>query len=596
MAKLRSASSGLVVDYEAEYREIKDWYKDRLASLPLPVWGIEPNRIGNTWAHDGERFLLPEWSGGWDVLAWTGLWLRNEDNKPWVWTMEQARFILWWHAVNPDSLEWVNDNAVLQRMKGWGKDPLAAGVGLNYLVGPSIPDAVGDVEGEIRLRSNPAAWVQAFAVSQEQTKNTMSMVNTMLTPECKSRYGILPLRNIVWALGDTVRMEASTSSADSVEGNRPTLVIRNETQNWKSGNGGHALDGAISGNAAKARKDRPGRTLDICNAYRDGEDSIAQRTREGWEATQEGATDDGPSALEFGLMYDSLEAPDDAKLTPETIADVISVIRGDSSWLDTSEGGRVMRDILNPKNPASESRRKWYNQIQSSEESWTTAQVWDSNTDSETVLELGDQIVMFLDCSKSEDGTALVGARVSDGYRFVLGYWQRPPGERGKGWMVSREAVDVTVRKAFADYQVVGFFGDPSHAVEDETFQRFWDPVFDVWHRDFGKKLRVKARTGKGAHSVMFDMSDFQNLKAFVSQVSICEQELLDGNLPHSPDVRLRTHVLNARRFPTRAGLSIGKENRSSRRKVDLAVSMIGAGLVRRLFLNEGKKRGGRVW
>lgn len=598
MVKVRGARGGglLTGGREAELREIKDWYRDKLSSMSPPRWGIDPVRVGMSWVWDGDGFVLPKWSGGWDVLAWTGLWLKNEDGKPWVWTPEQARFILWWHAVDPDTLRWVKDDAVLQRMKGHGKDPLATGVGLCYLVGPSVPERIGDVEGEIRLRPNPAAVVQLFAVSKEQTGNTMSFVRSMLTPEVKQRYGILPLRNTVWALGDSVWMESKSSAPDSVEGNRPSLVIRNETQNWRESNGGHALDGAISGNASKSRKDRPARMLDICNAYREGEDSIAQRTREAWAAAQDSATPQGPLTRDFGLYYDSLEAPDDARLTVEEIPKIINVIRGDSLWLDTDEGGRIMKDILNPKNPASESRRKWYNQIQSAEESWIHARDWDKNLNTDATLSPGDQITMFLDCSKSEDGTALVAARVADGYRYVLGYWQRPPGERGRNWVVSREAVDAVVRRAFDTYSVVGFFADPSHAVEDETFLRFWDPVLDVWHRDFGRRLKVKPTGRRGGHSVMFDMSDYANLKIFVAQVALCEQEILDGVLPHGGDVRLRRHVLNARRFPTRAGVSIGKVNRSSKKKVDLAVAMVGAGLVRRMYLNGiGRRKGGRV-
>lgn len=595
MAKLRETASLIKGEREDELREIKDWYRRKLSSAPPPNWPIDPVRVGPTWQWDKAGFILPEYSGGWDILAWTGLYLRNEDGQPWVWTDEQARFILWWHAVNPENLQWVKEDAVLQRLKGHGKDPLAAGVGLCYLVGPSVPDKI-TTDGEVGLRPNPAARVQVFAVAKEQTDNTMSFVRTMLTPEARLRYGILPLRNTVWALGDSVLMEAKSSSPDSIEGNRPSLVIRNETQNWKANNGGHALDGAISGNAAKAKKDRPARILDICNAYREGEDSIAQRTREGWEATLDSASPDGALQQDFGLLYDSLEAPDDAKITADNIPTVIDVIRGDSIWLDTSDGGRIMKDILNPKNPASESRRKWYNQIQSAEESWIRARDWDKNLDKETVLELGEQIVLFLDCSKTEDGTALVGARLSDGFRRVFGYWQRPPGERGHGWMVSREKVDATVRKVFEDYQVVGFFGDPSHAVEDETFLRYWDPVFDRWHQDYSRRLKIWPTATRRGHSIMFDMSDFNNLKAFVAQVAICEQEILDGGLPHDGDVRLRTHVLNARRFPTRAGLSIGKENRSSKKKVDLAVAMVGAGLVRRMWMNSIQKRGGRIW
>ena len=42
--------------------------------------------------------------------------------------------------------------------------------------------------------------------------------------------------------------------------------------------------------------------------------------------------------------------------------------------------------------------------------------------------------------------------------------------------------------------------------------------------------------------------------------------------------------------------VSIAKEHRESRNKVDLAVAMVGARMVRRLVLASGKKGGGWAW
>ena len=55
----------------------------------------------------------------------------------------------------------------------------------------------------------------------------------------------------------------------------------------------------------------------------------------------------------------------------------------------------------------------------------------------------------------------------------------------------------------------------------------------------------------------------------------------------------LRRHVHNARRRPNQWGVSVGKINRSSRHKIDYAVTMIGARMGRRLVLNSGKVRSG---
>jgi hypothetical protein len=40
-------------------------------------------------------------------------------------TLEQARFILWWYSVDENG-RYSHRNGVFRRMKGHGKDPLAA--------------------------------------------------------------------------------------------------------------------------------------------------------------------------------------------------------------------------------------------------------------------------------------------------------------------------------------------------------------------------------------------------------------------------------------------------------------------------------------
>src|SRR5699024_10649297 len=150
--------------------------------------------------------------------------------------------------------------------------------------------------------------------------------------------GIQVGKTSVWGLGDTRQIEAVTNSTMAIEGGRPTLVVRNETQNWNSSNGGHDMAGALEGNAAKRDMDSPARMLDICNAYRPGEDSVAQRVREAWESTL-GNVDaddeaDRPKMLDFGLLYDSLEAPPEAPLTADAAPEVVAAVRGDAEWLD----------------------------------------------------------------------------------------------------------------------------------------------------------------------------------------------------------------------------------------------------------------------
>ena len=589
MARARS-SAALITSAESDFAEIVRWYEALLDNTYPPVdlqW--EPVKIGPTWQWDN-GWKLPEHSLGWDVMAWCGYWLKDKHGKPWAFTPEQARFILWYFSVE-ESGEFTYHSGVLQRLKGWGKDPLAACLSVASMFAPVVFD---HWDGDRPVgRDQPTAWIQLVAVSLQQTQNTMKIFPSLITPEARRRYGIQVGKRNIWGSGDERQIEAVTSSVMSIEGGRPTLIIRNETQNWNDSNGGHDMAGAIEGNAAKSEIGAPARMLDICNAYRPNADSVGQRMREAYESTV------GVDAefAEFGVMYDSLEAPPDAPLTLSAAPSVVEAVRGDAVWLDAH--GRIKKSIANPANSPSESRRKWYNQITAAEDSWTEPTEFDPLKDAEKVIEPGEEIALFLDCSKSDDATALVGCRMSDGHVVTMGMWQRPPGKRGDGWLAPREKVDEAVTEAFEKYAVVGFFGDPAHALDDETMDRYWDPMFNRWHLRYRNKLRIWANGTKGSakgHSVMFDMSARDNAKAFAAAVGFTLEEIKSGDFTWDGDARLRRHVLNARRYPVQGFVSIAKDARESKNKIDLAICMVGARMVRRMLMTSGKKRGGRVW
>lgn len=579
--------------------EVIAWYRERLAEPARFPWEEsrwDPVRIGPTWQTDGRgRWLLPEASIGWQQLGWCGTRLQHRRGVPWRFTLEQARWLLWWGSVD-ESGRFNFRDAILQRLKGWGKDPMGAVWCAVEAFGPA---RFLEWDGDRPLATDvPDAWVQTAAVSLEQTKNTMRLFPGLFTAEAKAEYQLSIGKEVIHGLGDTRMIQAVTSSPLTLEGARATAVLKNETQHWKANNDGHEMAAVIERNATKS-SDGAARTVAITNAYEPSEESVAQHDREAYDQAVAG------DSLTTGILYDSLEAPPHAPLSPEEAPAVVSAIRGDSVWLVPE---RIVASILDTRNPPSRSRRFWYNQIVAAEDAWVDPADFDACAESERGvgrLILADserqpgRWVVFFDGSKSDDATGIVAVRLDDGHAVTLGMWQRPPKGRPDhdGWVVPRSEVDDRMVEVFERLTVVALFADPSHTKDDETQERFWDDTIDEWHRRWKAQLVVWAEPGK--HSTMWDMTSPARVAEFTAAAERCEHDVSEGLLTHDGDSRLRSHVRNARRYPNRYGVSLWKGHRESARKVDLAVCLVGARMVRRLVLNTEKSkkvRSGKVW
>lgn len=528
---------------------------------------------------------------GWQILGWTRENLQHADGRSWTYTDEQARFLLWWYAIDGTGRFLFRDG-VLQRLKGWGKDPMAATLSAIEFVGPCRFSHWRD--GEPVAMANPHGWVQVAAVSKDQTRNTMTLFPSLFKPATIEKYGIQLGKEIIYAHNGAQRIEAVTSSPRALEGGRPTFTIKNETHHWLRNNEGHDMAAVIDRNATKS-SDGASRSLSITNAYEPSEDSVAQLEREAWEAMQAGRS------TATGILYDSLEAPPDAKLTADQAPAVIAAVRGDSTWLDID---RIVQAILDPRNPPSRSRRFWYNQIVATEDASFDPKAIDRAAVEGVELDPEDEIALFFDGGKSDDGTGLIGCRLSDGHTVTLGAWVKPAGSAAAGWRVNRHEVDQRVREVFDTLNPVGFLADPSHAKDDDA-SAFWVPYIDAWHRDFGDRLRYWAvQSGPNRHSIMWDMSSPRNTELFTHAVEMFTVEL-ESDPPaftHDGNPLLRQHLRNCRRAPNRYGVSVMKEHRESERKIDLGVAAIGARMLRRMILNRGddkkdtSRKPGKMW
>jgi hypothetical protein len=422
------------------------------------------------------------------------------------------------------------------------------------------------------------ALVQVAATAESQTANTMRMIRAFAAKgtRIQATYGI-DVGKTIFYKADGSELQIITSSAATQEGAEVTFAVEDETEHWTPATGGVKLSETIERNLKKSSS----RAIETANAFQPGQESVAEATFGAWEAEQEGRVREGLPPI----LYDALIAPADTKLDDEaSLMAALDFVYEDCPWVDR----RTIRDaIWDPRTPEDQSRRFYLNQPTASEDSWTTPMEWGALVaDPPKEVADGEDVVLFFDGSKSDDATALVGCRMTDGHVFMVGSWEPLFLKHD----VPAHDVDDTVAYAFGKYNVVAFFADV----------REWESFAKIsWPEKYAKRLLVKAQeAGLDPQPIAWDMRShgFEFTKA-------CELvlgEIIEGSFTHDGNPVLTRHVINAHRHPNSHGVSIHKESRASSKKIDAAVCMVGARMLRQRVLNSGKwprkrRGGGRV-
>lgn len=555
--------------------------------VELTVEALPPTYLGPTWARDENGlFVRPRKTLGWEIAGWASKYLIDPNSdphnpQPWRFTNEQLRFVAWWYALD-DEGDFIYRQGVLQRLKGWGKDPLLAAICMIELCGPSRFAGWGE-DGNPMGKPHPAAWVQVAAVSKDQTKNTMKMFPLIISEQLKVDYQLEVGKELIHGLGGRIGLEAVTSNYRSLEGGRVTFAVLNETHHWISTNNGIDMYRTADNNAAKLGN----RYLAITNAYLPGEDSAAEKMRGAYEDILEGRDED------LGFLYDSIEAHPDTPLTKAGLTFAIPLIRGDSWWVKPKN---VIPSALKSDMPAARSRRMYLNQIVAGEDAlWNEADF--DRLEVQDQLRPGDKIVLGFDGGKSDDATALVAIRVDDGFIQPLCI-EEPPrrtnarDENAPRWEVDRQKVDGIVRSAFRMYKVQGFYADVA----------LWESYLINWTEDFGAGLTVKSTAAKPIDWDMRGGKVGGNRKVTLAHEALM-RNLLDRKLHHrgkkDPLTRtMRRHLLNARRRENDHGVSFSKESRESPKKVDAYAALMLANACWNDYRSKdkGKSKTGRGW
>ncbi|WP_312981064.1 terminase [Corynebacterium sp.] len=553
------------------------------------------------WPDDpDEKAALMESSLGPQVIRWAewdlydrgldGPGLLNDNGERWKFTRGQARFLILWYAFDERG-RFIFRRGAKRGSKGTGKDPFGAAMCNIEFLGPS--QLYWDGERYAGKR-HEMPLVQVASNSLEQSKDMFRVANSQWGVEATDFYGI-DKGLVSTRLKDSAGlMEVLTASERSAEGDPATFIALNETHHMTESSGGVHVAAVARRNVGKSKAELQARMVDFTNAHVQGGESVGERTFRAWQKQVSGAS----IGSKQDILYDSIEADPRLDFYEESERKVaLRQAYSDAPWADLE---RLGDEIADPELSAADAIRFYLNGLATAEDAFVDPSRFAALADPSKKLRDGDRIALFLDCSKSEDATAMMACRIDDGFNQVMGVWERPRGPRGEGYLVNRDDVDRVVRDCMDRYRVVWFGVDPSPAKDDSKEASYWKPMVDRWHLDFQRRLKVWATLGPKGSSVMFDMRTStsgavdRNRKICTETEIIQElvdEQGLDGSFRHDGNADLVRHVNNTRCRWGKFGLTPGKANRDSPMLVDLCVAMIGANVGRREALNSGKVR-----
>lgn len=508
----------------------------------------------------------PEFPGEFPTLGWLMLdWYTDmlaqpdcPDYRPLVLTREQAQFILNFYRLDPMTGKRVYRRAVFSRAKKYGKSPMMGAMGIGEALGPVLFDGwdangrpVGRPWAEVRT-----PWVQFAAVNEDQTRNAFDPVLEMIRQgPIMDYYVVDPMETFV-AL-EKGRIEYLTAAGTSKEGQRPVFAALDQTESWYKSNGGVNLAAVIRRNLAGTG----GTSVETPNAFRPGSGSVSEASFAYAQAIKEGRTRDD------GLLLDHQEAPADTEMSDDdSLRAGLLVAYGDSAieaggWVDVD---RIMGDIRDLATDPQDARQYFLNQITHASDSWVSRPEIMAAVDNTKKVASGDTIVLGFDGSRGRvrgkaDATALVGMRVEDKHLFTVRVWERRDMDP-QDWAPNPAEVDAVVRETFEDYNVIGFYADPSG----------WDLQVAQWEADFARQLRVKA--SRDEPIAAWPRGKNSRVAEHVERL---RQALVMGEITWDGSSALMRHMLNARRRDTRTGYLLYKQFPDSPDKIDAAYAAV---------------------
>ena len=461
---------------------------------------------------------------------------------------EWFNFLVEAYRIDPLTGRRLYDEAVLSRPKGRAKSELAGLIGTAEAFAPVRFDG-WNAAGRPVARPVRSPLLKCLATEESQAGNTFENIAFIAATWGPDSYpdiygGVSGVRQYQSAtaiyLPHGGEIRACTSGSASKDGGKETWVCADESHLYvlrelKS------MYGTIQRNLGKRKIAQPW-LMQTTTMYRLGEQSIAEETLTSWRKGE----------LPPSVLVDHREAKGRINLEDRehTIAQLVEVYGPAAEWHDMERKYRDMRDPRICRDDA-EAARYYLNRGIAAADAWIATDVVERQA-RQDVIAAGEHVALGFDGSLNEDSTVLIGSRMSDGFLFPVGIWEKPSGRAGVGWEVPRGEVLDAVREAFARYKVTRLYADPHE----------WRTDLDTLSTELGSERVFPWETRR----------DVQMAAA----LDRLHADLINAEAWHSGDGRLMAHFGNA--YVRRKGghRLVRKEHEHSARKID---SVVGAAL-----------------
>ena len=479
---------------------------------------------------------------------------------------EWRAFLVAAYELDPETGRRRRDAAVLSRPKGRAKSELAGFVVIAEAFGPVRFDGwSADAQPVGRTVRSPL--IKCLATEEEQAGNTFENVAFIAAdwgpdvhPDLYGGVKGARLYQSATALylpgGGEIR--AATSGAASKDGGKETFAVADEVHLYVSREL-RAMYATVARNLGKRKLSEPW-MLSTTTMYRAGELSVAEDVLRRWRKGE----------LPDSVLVDHRQASGKIDLDDDahTLKQLREVYGAAAEWIDLDRKLRDMRDPTVCPDVAT-AARYFLNRAMAGSDVFIAEDVVERQV-LRDVVDDGEEITIGFDGSLTDDSTVLIGCRMSDGFEFPLGIWERPEGPEQIGWEVDRADVAATVDEAFSRYQVRRMYCDPHE----------WRSDIAAWSERYPGRV--------------FEWTTNRYV-AMDAALDRLRTDLTNGSLWHSGDSRFMAHLVNA--VNARRGRLTLVKKPSHERKID---SVIGAALAYEARADviaepKAKKRTGRV-